>query len=165
MSHMEFANLGPTALSRAGEPSVIGRDELLAEVAEALTVSRLVTLVGPGGVGKTALARAVAASVAGEVRIVELGSMAPEVELPTAVIDALGLRNESLVQALAGRELLLVLDSCEHLVDAVARLADELLDGCPRLRILATSTKALWIREETRFAVPGLASDAAVRLF
>ncbi|WP_433014089.1 ATP-binding protein [Kribbella sp. CA-294648] len=162
---MEFANLGPTALSRAGEPSLIGRDELLTEVADALAVSRLVTLVGPGGVGKTALAKAVAASVAGEVRIVELGSMAPEVELPTAVIDALGLRRESLVQALAGRELLLVLDSCEHLVDAVARLADELLDGCPRLRILATSTKALWIREETRFAVPGLASDAAVRLF
>lgn len=165
MSHMEFANLGSTALSQAGELSVIGRDDLLTEVAEALAVSRLVTLVGPGGVGKTALAKAVAASVEGEVRIVELGSMAPEVELSAAVIDRLGLRNESLVHALAGRELLLVLDNCEHLIDAVARLADELLDGCPRLRILATSTKALWIREETRFAVPGLASDAAVRLF
>ncbi|MEU4390520.1 hypothetical protein [Kribbella sp. NPDC023855] len=162
---MEFANLGPTALSRAGEPSLIGRDELLAEVAEALAVSRLVTLVGPGGVGKTALAKTVAASAEGEVRVVELGSMAQEVDLPAAVIDTLGLRSESLVQALAGRELLLVLDNCEHLIDAVARLADELLNSCPRLRILATSTKALWIQEETRFAVPGLALDAAVQLF
>lgn len=166
MSHMEFAILGPTALSRAGEPdALIGRDELLTELTEALAGNRLVTLVGPGGVGKTALAKAVAGSAVGEVRIVELGSTAPEDDLSAAVIDALGLRNESLVQAVAGRDLLLVLDNCEHLVDAVASLTDELLDGCPRLRVLATSSKALWIRQETRFAVPGLAQEAAVRLF
>ncbi|WP_020391054.1 ATP-binding protein [Kribbella catacumbae] len=154
-----------TAVQRPEAHGLVGREELLAELVEALAASRLVTLVGPGGVGKTALATAAAASTAGDVRVVELVSMAPADDLAPAVIDALGLRNESLVHALAGRDLLLVLDNCEHLVDAVARLAGELLNGCPGLRMLATSREALRVPGETRFAVPGLAQDDAVRLF
>ncbi len=181
MSHMEFAILGPTAPSRADQTVMIGRDQLLAELTEAVATNRLVTLVGPAGVGKTTLATALATAggvrvelaagdvrlelAPGDVRLVELAAVVPGADLAAVVIDALGLRSESLVHALAGRELLLVLDGCEHLADAVGRLAGELLDGCPRLRILTTSREALGVPGETVFAVPGLAQEDAVRLF
>lgn len=129
--------------------------------------ARLVTLVGPGGAGKTRLALAVAHEVltaySDGVWLIELASLADAELLGQTVANALGLRQDSgrliqatLIQFLRPKHFLLVLDSCEHLVDACARLAEELLRACPRLQILATSREALGTTSEMVWPVPGL---------
>ncbi|MEN0136081.1 MAG: LuxR C-terminal-related transcriptional regulator, partial [Rhodococcus sp. (in: high G+C Gram-positive bacteria)] len=147
--------------------SFVGRRRELGEVRRLLSVSRLVTLTGIGGVGKTRLALRVAAdsSRAFEdgVWLVELG----EVYEPGAVVDAalsaLGLREGAgaapealLAEYLEPRKLLLVLDNCEHLVEPAADLARPLLRACPELRVLATSREPLGIGGEAVFRVPPL---------
>ena len=139
--------------------SFVGRRRQLQEVKAALAVSRLVTLLGPGGVGKTRLALRAAADlqrgVADGVWLVELGGLtAPEL-VPKAVMTAIGLGDESgrwpvsrLIDHLTTKRLLLVLDNCEHLLDACAVLADSLLREAPELRILATSRQPLGIAPE-----------------
>jgi predicted ATPase/DNA-binding NarL/FixJ family response regulator len=147
--------------------SFVGRRRELAEAKNLLARSRLVTLTGIGGVGKTRLAIQVAASIHREysdgVRLVELGELRDESSLVDSVATAVGLRDQSasplqdvLIEHLAPREVLLVLDNCEHMVDAVAELAGPLLHTCPRLRILATSREPLDIGGEAVLRVPPL---------
>ncbi|MFD7913245.1 BTAD domain-containing putative transcriptional regulator [Streptomyces sp. NPDC059752] len=161
----------------------VGRAGEVAEVAGRLRVARLVTLTGPGGVGKTRLSVEVAAAVgagpgADEVCFVELAPLRDGAGLPQALLSALGLRAtglsmgdggqrpvDRLIAALADRMLLLVLDNCEHVVDEIAALAARLLAACPQLRVLATSREPLGIIGESLWPVRPLDGDAAVRLF
>lgn len=147
--------------------SFIGRRRELAEVKEKLSSSRLVTLTGIGGVGKTRLAlRAAAEMLRGfgdGVCLVELGELQDASLLLDMVAAALGLRNRSprpladvMVESLVSRRLLLVLDNCEHLIDAAAELAEMLLRACPELRILATSREPLGTGGEAVLRVPPL---------
>ncbi|NGP09647.1 protein kinase [Rhodococcus sp. 14C212] len=147
--------------------SFVGRRHELTEVKNLLAGSRLVTLTGIGGVGKTRLAMRVAAAVqrdyADGVRLVELGELHDRAALLEAVAAAVGLRDQSgrpvqevLLEFLAVRQVLVVLDNCEHVIDAVADLADLLLRSCPRVRILATSREPLAVGGEAVLAVPPL---------
>ena len=151
--------------------SFVGRAREVAEVARLLGEHRLVTLVGPGGAGKTRLAIEAARARGGTVWLVELAAVTEPALVASAVRDALGLREirlfdsgaplpaqarEQLRSTLATREALLVLDNCEHLIEAAADLADDLLAGCPGVRILATSREPLAIAGERLLAVAPL---------
>ncbi|MFE3003046.1 protein kinase [Nocardia sp. NPDC059246] len=148
--------------------SLVGRRIQVAGVESLLAASRLVTLTGIGGVGKTRLALRVAHEVnddfADGAWLVELGGLRDETLLVDVVATSLGLRNQSarpilevLTELLSTRELLLVLDNCEQVIDAVTKLADSLLRTCPHLRILATSRAALGLGGEAVYPVPPLA--------
>jgi predicted ATPase/DNA-binding XRE family transcriptional regulator len=157
--------------------SFVGRERELAELTRLLPTRALLTLVGAGGIGKTRLARELAASqldvYRDGVRLVELAGIADPAELPAAIAAAVGLERSSraddvtaaLVAHLEPEQLLLVLDNCEHLVEACAELGARLLRACPRLRILATSREPLSIAGEGVWPVPPLELAAAVRLF
>src|SRR5919112_1020919 len=130
--------------------SFIGRRNELAWVRHALSGSRVVTLSGPGGVGKTRLALRVATDAASGypegVRLVELAPVQDPGLIADTVVASLGLRVapalaplDALVAHLRDRGLLLVLDNCEHVRDAVSAVVSAVLDSCPRVRILATS--------------------------
>jgi non-specific serine/threonine protein kinase len=132
-----------------------------------LSDSRLVTMTGPGGVGKTRLALKVAAEVRRAFRdgvwLVELGQLEDQALVVHTVAAALGLREQSgrplfsaLEEHLAQRQLLLVLDNCEHLLDAAAGMVDALLHSCPHLRVLVTSRELLSVDGESLFQVPSL---------
>jgi predicted ATPase/DNA-binding CsgD family transcriptional regulator len=147
--------------------SFIGRRHELAEVRGALARSRVVTLSGPGGVGKTRLALRVAAEMAPScsdgASMVELAPVPDPGLLVDTVVAALGLRGattlsprDALVRHLHDRELLLVLDNCEHVRDAVAALVSDVLENCPRVRILATSRHGLDVAQEHLVTVPPL---------
>ena len=146
--------------------SFVGRRGELAEVRRLLAGSRLVTLTGVGGVGKTRLALRAAAGLRrafpGGVWLVRLDQLRDEALVAQAIAGALGLQDRAgspeaaLADYLAGRQLLLVLDNCEHLVDAVAKLADLLLRAAAGLRVLATSREALNIDGEMVLPVPPL---------
>ncbi|MBF9127952.1 winged helix-turn-helix domain-containing protein [Plantactinospora sp. S1510] len=185
------AENGPRGNLRAPLTSFVGRDADVARLTGLLQQSRLVTLVGPGGVGKTRLATETARANAGRAPdggwLVELAPVRRPEEVPRALAEALRLRVPSgpgggdllgrLLEALADKRLLIVLDNCEHLVSECARIADALLGGCPELRILATSREPLAITGETLCPVaplstpPGAVDTAgaltfpAVRLF
>lgn len=151
--------------------SFVGRDEELERVGALLRNGRLVTLLGPGGAGKTRLSVEVAGRHPGECCFVDLAAVTDGSDAAQAVLTALGLREsglrpavgsgqepaERLVVALADRELLLVLDNCEHVVEFAAALTARLLAGCPALRVLATSREALGITGEVLSPVPPLA--------
>ncbi|WP_042401165.1 AfsR/SARP family transcriptional regulator [Streptacidiphilus carbonis] len=160
--------------------SFLGRDDDLAAVAEALRNTRLVTLTGPGGAGKTRLSLEAAARHHAPVRLVELAPVAHPGDLPSTLLTALQLREslgaqrpgphaphplgeavDRIVDSLGARELLIVLDNCEHLVDAAADLSARLLAGCPGLRILATSREPLGITGEQQYPVLPLAFPTA----
>lgn len=152
--------------------SFIGRERETAEVKKLLTTTRLLTLMGPGGCGKTRLALRVAADLvpgfADGVWWVELAPLSDAALVSQAVASAVGAREasgrpltETLVEYLRPRTLLLVLDNCEHLVAACAEFAELLLRACPQLRILTTSREALSIAGETSYLVPSLALPAA----
>ncbi|TDC26958.1 AfsR/SARP family transcriptional regulator [Streptomyces sp. 8K308] len=166
----------PAGNLRAALTSFVGREEELRLVGKRLAEARLVTLVGPGGAGKTRLATTAAAEQAsdfpGGVWLVELASVGKPDDVPRAALDALGGHAQGilerrppatprdaldlLVDALSGARALLVLDNCEHLVDAAARLADQLLGRCPELRVLATSREPLGVFGEALSPVPPL---------
>ncbi|MEU7582960.1 BTAD domain-containing putative transcriptional regulator [Streptomyces sp. NPDC041068] len=152
----------------------IGRSDELARIGALLAGARLVTLTGPGGAGKTRLA-VEAARALPDVCYVELAPLADGAGVTYAILTALGVRDgfhtqggdttERLLSALRGRELLLVLDNCEHLVDDAARVAGLLLGACPGVRVLATSREGLGITGEVLWPVPPLAAGPAARLF
>ncbi|MFN2539960.1 MAG: LuxR C-terminal-related transcriptional regulator [Mycobacteriales bacterium] len=170
--------------------SFVGRRSELSAARELLSVSRLVTLTGMGGVGKTRLARRIAAD---HVRAfpegvwqVELGDLHEPALVAQTVATALGLREQpgqwavtGLIEHIGSRRMLVLLDNCEHLLDACAVLADALLSACPALCVVATSRQPLGIRGERRLAVQplsvpdprvpptpaGLAQYDAVQLF
>ncbi|MFF0968332.1 BTAD domain-containing putative transcriptional regulator [Streptomyces sp. NPDC003703] len=154
----------------------VGRDAELAAIAAHLADpgSRLVTLTGPGGAGKTRLA-VEAARTHGGACLVELAPLADGARIPYAVLTALGIREgfrapaadvtDRLLSALEDRELLLVLDNCEHLVEDAARIAGLLLGHCPGVRILATGREALGITGEVLITVAALPPGPAERLF
>jgi predicted ATPase/DNA-binding SARP family transcriptional activator len=158
--------------------SFVGREREIAHIGELLERSRLVTLVGPGGAGKTRLAREAVARwvdrVADGVWMVELAPVTAEVEIVPSVLGVFGVREasisdkprpardtlERLLDILGDREAILVLDNCEHLIAPVAELAETLLAACPRLRVVATSREALAIAGESLAPVPPLGLPA-----
>ena len=148
--------------------SLIGREQELRDIVRLLDVHRVVTLTGTGGVGKTRLALTAGGQLRGlcpdGVWFVELASVVDGALVAQAVASALGLPEEAsrppreiLAAALAGRQALLILDNCEHVVGACAELAETLLRVCPQLRVLATSRERLNIPGEVTFQVPPLA--------
>jgi predicted ATPase/DNA-binding CsgD family transcriptional regulator len=147
--------------------SFVGREVELAEVRALVGGSRLVTLTGAGGAGKTRLALQVAAGLAdGTADGVWFADLAPLGDpdlVAVTVADVLGVRLEpgrpvldTVAEAVAGRSLLVVLDNCEHVIGACAKLADALLRGCPNLALLATSREPLGIDGERVFRVPSM---------
>ena len=149
----------------------VGRRAELAQVRDALAGARLVTLTGPGGIGKTRLALQAAAGAGRAFRdgvwLAELAGLRDPGLLVAEVARSLGLSDKSarwavasLVDYLTGRQSLLVLDGCEHLADACAVMADALLRGCPDLRIIATSRHVLGVAGEVTIAVLPMAVPA-----
>ncbi len=156
--------------------SLVGRGPQIAAVLDGLRASRVVTLTGPGGCGKTRLALQAATLAAGGLedgaRLVELASLTDAALVPAAVAEALGVPERDaaepvagVVRALAGRELLIVLDNCEHVLGAAARVVVMLAGQCPRVRVMTTSRERLDVPGEFVFPVPPLElpEDGSVR--
>jgi predicted ATPase/class 3 adenylate cyclase len=152
--------------------SFVGRERVLAEAKKALAATRLLTLTGVGGLGKTRLSLQIAADVIDDypdgVWLVELAAVADPQIVPQAVASVLGVKEEparSVLDALVAhakdRRLLILLDNCEHVVDACARLAERLLAGTTALEIVASSREPLRIAGETVYALPPLTLPAA----
>ena len=147
--------------------SLVGRGPQLAAVLDGLRAARVVTLTGPGGCGKTRLALRAAALAAGGfgdgARLVELASLTDPALVPAAVAEALGVPERDatnpmagVVRALADRELLIVLDNCEHVLASASRVVVMLAEQCRRVRILTTSRERLDVPGEFVFPVPPL---------
>ena len=160
--------------------SLVGRERELRDLEALLSGQRLVTLTGVGGSGKTRLAAELALRLdwqrADSVAWVELAPCSDSLAVVQRAAAALSLRAtqnggtsdalvEAMVDALHGRDLLLVLDDCEHLIDASAELSRTLLLRCPKLRILATSREPLGVAGEHVWPVPPIAAHEAVQLF
>lgn len=161
--------------------SLHGRESELVELRTVLKTHRLLTLTGPGGVGKTRLALEVAARVADEfpdgVFVIELASVTDPTAVPDAVAAALGITQlagmdvtASVASALEERRRLLVFDNCEHLLDATAELIEAILAPSQSISVLATSREGLRVDEELLWPVPSLdtrsgSDSAAVQLF
>jgi predicted ATPase/class 3 adenylate cyclase/TolA-binding protein len=155
--------------------SFIGREKEMAEVKRLLWDSHLVTLTGPGGTGKTRLSLQIAADFLefypDGAWLVELAPLTDPALLPQTVASVLGIREASnrpimtlLTDYLRAKELLLILDNCEHLVEACAQLVNTLLHACPHILILASSREPLGIAGEAAFRVPSLSTPDARRL-
>jgi predicted ATPase/class 3 adenylate cyclase len=180
LTHTELPNEFPPLRSLDAFPgnlpvqrtALIGRSRELARLADVLADHRLVTLTGVGGVGKTRLAVQLAADAldrfADGAWLVELGPIRDPVLVPSAVASALEIAErpgrplrETICDAIGSRVVLVVLDNCEHLLDATARLVDALLDACPALRVVATSREALGVEGEQSWPTPSLGLPAA----
>ena len=151
----------------AARTSFVGRRHEMLEVKRALAMTRLLTLTGAGGSGKTRLALEVGKDLLGAypdgVWLVELAGLSEGTLVPPAVAGVLGVQEragqsltDTIGEVLRWKRMLLVLDNCEHLVEAAASLVDALLDSCQELRILATSREALGVAGEIRWTVPAL---------
>ena len=188
-----LAAAGPAGLAAVRTPvaagnlrerlsSFVGRAAELGELSEAVRSSRLVTLIGPGGVGKTRLAVEAAAALRGEYRdgawLVEFASVTEPGGVAPAVAGALGAAAagligppspdstaELIVRFLAGRSLVVVFDNCEHVIGQAAALAEALTGAVPGLRLVATSREPLGVPGEVLVPVGPLARPAAVELF
>ncbi|MEU7022929.1 BTAD domain-containing putative transcriptional regulator [Streptomyces sp. NPDC046203] len=172
---------------RARLTSFVGREDDLAAVRGALGATRLVTLLGPGGAGKTRLSQEAAERAAGQwpdgVWFVELAPVTDPEAVAEAVLGALGARETVLrgagaeelrhaedsagriVEHCADRRLLLILDNCEHVVGTAAELVERVLARCPGVTVLATSREPLGVPGESTLPVGPLSRDTAVRLF
>ena len=161
--------------------SFIGREDVVAELAEAVRASRLVTLSGVGGVGKTRLALEVGAEVAGElpdgVWMIDLAAIGDASSVPSAIATVLGITPQgdtplidTVAEALGGREALLVMDNCEHVLTAAASAVETILTRSRSVKIVSTSREALAVDGEVvrtiaPLAVHGGATSDAVTLF
>src|SRR5499426_4331550 len=170
---IEFGRPASPPAAASGEPStlqqwiseLIGRDDELQQVLELLTRNRLVSLCGPGGIGKTRLAveaaRRLLESSAGKVYIAKLAPLSDPHLVPATVANALGLAlaggpvtPERIAAAIGAQPVLLVLDNCEHVIAAGAQLAEALLHHAPAARLLATSREPLRADGERVYRVP-----------
>lgn len=156
--------------------SFVGREKETGEVRALLAKNRLVTLTGSGGTGKTRLALEAGAQEVSKfsqgVWLVELAPLADPAQILPALAHVLGLMETStttlarlVAEYLREKQVLLLLDNCEHLIDACARLADDLLHACPRLKMLASSREALGIAGEVAYRTPSLGGSEATQLF
>jgi predicted ATPase/DNA-binding winged helix-turn-helix (wHTH) protein len=160
----------PAAVTR-----LVGRSAAVQRLHDAVSAYRVVTLTGPGGIGKTTLALQVARRVLGEFAdggwLVELASLSDPHLVPSAVAGVLGLSlgsninsAEAVARAVGGKKLLLVLDNCEHVIDAAATLAEMFVRLCPRTMIVATSRELFRIEGEYAYRVPPLEVPAKEHL-
>jgi predicted ATPase/class 3 adenylate cyclase len=157
--------------------SFVGRGAQMTDVGKLLADNRLVTLTGAGGAGKTRLAVEIAARITPEFRdgvwYVDLARVTYPAVVPVTVARALGLPDQpgrstmdTLLRFVADRQMLMVLDNCEHLLDVTAELVVALLGGAPRLTLLATSREPIGVTGEATWRVPSLSvSDEAIELF
>jgi predicted ATPase/DNA-binding SARP family transcriptional activator len=176
--HLELLRGGGAEDKKGNLPaevsSFVGREHDVRTVRELVAAHRLVTLLGPGGSGKTRLSVEAGAGVPGEVWRVELAPVTDPAEVPQAILTALNLRGQvkferhqeqapltRLLDAAKNRQMLLILDNCEHLVTAAAQVADALLRAAPGLRLLTTSREPLGIPGERPFPVEPLALPPA----
>ena len=158
----------PTYALPGASERMVGRDEVVRELSEKLRSERFVTIVGPGGVGKTTVALSIANSLlrdfSGAVCFVELSAVGDPGLLGATVTSALGVPVQSedplpdLIAHLRGKEVLLVLDNCEHLIGMAAEVSERLFANLDRLYILATSREPLQVEGEHVFRLPPLAS-------
>jgi predicted ATPase/DNA-binding SARP family transcriptional activator len=163
---------GRRLLRRPSSP-LVGRDDALAELAKLLDESAVVTVTGPGGVGKTRLAQEAAADLAGrdrEVAVVRLARVTADRQVPVAVGAAIGLEPApehaaALADALADRALVLVLDNAEHLLGACRDLVTEVIEHCPSVSLLTTSRAPLDAPGEQVLRLAPLPVDDAVEAF
>jgi predicted ATPase/class 3 adenylate cyclase len=156
------------------QDSFVGRDTDLSGVVELLEQCRLVSLVGPGGVGKTRLAIEVGRRVAAKYRhgvwLADLSSVTEGSQVATAVAEALGVSTartgavEAVIDHLAGAEALVALDNCEHILDVAADFTSELLERCPEVTVLATSREPLALAAEAVWRL-GPLDESAIDLF
>jgi predicted ATPase/DNA-binding winged helix-turn-helix (wHTH) protein len=146
---------------------LIGRSAALNHLCDTLSRYRVVTLTGPGGIGKSALVmeigRALFPTLRGDCWLIELASLTKASLMPSAVTHILGLRVggdeisfEAVAHAIGGKKLLLILDNCEHLIGAAAKLAQAIVCMCPNASVLATSRESLRIDGEYVYRVPSL---------
>ncbi len=153
---------------------LVGRTAAVVKLRDLISAYRVVTLTGPGGIGKTSLAMKAARGVVGEYAdgawLVELASLSDPALVPAAVAGALrlptgptGITPEAISRSVGGKKLLLLLDNCEHLIEAIATLAEALLAYCPHTSIIATSREILRIQGEYVYRVPPLEVPAAGR--
>ena len=156
--------------------SLVGREDDVAEITALMKGHRLVTLTGSGGVGKTRASLQVAANLIGGfgdgVWLIELAPLAGAGYVATTCAQVLGLTLaiegdpvQNLARALKGKEMLLVFDSCEHVVEAVAHVLAAILRGCPGVTVLASSRQSLGIEGEASYRIPSLPERASVALF
>lgn len=154
--------------------SVIGRSSDIDRLRDLLSAYRLVTLAGPGGIGKTVLALETSRTISHEfedgVWLVELGSLADPDLMPSAVAGTLGLRlnggeisTDAVAHAIGQKALLLILDNCEHIIDAVADLAETFIRFCAGVTLLVTSREVLRVNGECVYRVPPLDVPAVGR--
>jgi len=166
-----FPNNLPIQLS-----SFIGREKEIAELKAMLNTSHLVTLTGSGGTGKTRLSLEVGAELLpafpNGVWLIELAPLSDPAQIIPALAQVFGLQElpfnplaNLITDYLRDKKLLLILDNCEHLIDACARLADDLLHQCAGLKILASSREALGIAGEVAYRTPSLVDSESTRLF
>jgi predicted ATPase/DNA-binding SARP family transcriptional activator len=161
----------PPPVASSPLTSFVGRDTEVSQVLKNLGSTRLVTLTGPGGVGKTRLAAEVSGRLVGGAWFVELAPVTESAEVVYAVLGTLGIRErvisrragdpgagplDRLAEALADRDDVVILDNCEHVIEAAAALAGRVLASCPRVRIVATSRQPLRIDGETLCPIPPL---------
>ena len=155
--------------------SFVGREHELTEVKQLLSNARLLTLIGPGGTGKTRLSLRVVAdllqSFTDGVWLVELAPLADAVLIPQSIAAIFGLRElpnlpliDLVMDYLRAKQILLILDNCEHLIEACAKLCADVLHVCPELKIIASSREALGIQGETVYRVPSLSLPDPVHL-
>lgn len=170
MSVDSFPNNLPVQLT-----SFVGRERELGNAKQKLATARLLTLIGPGGTGKTRLALQLAADLVGTypdgVWFIKLAPLTEPDLIPETIAAVFGVRQQmgiplvdTLLDYLRAKETLLILDNCEHLVEACAKLTDGWLHASPNMRIVATSREALSIRGETIYGVPSLSVPAAAEV-